>query len=180
MENEIRILEIDSTSLIQEIEKLGAVKVGEWVQKRKIYDTKPAVSNKWMRLRTNGVTTTLAIKEICDKQKIDGTKELEIQVSSFDKTADILEELGYTPRNYQENKRIQYVYNQIEIDIDTWPLIPTYVEIEGKSVSEVLSFLELISYDETKKTSMDVESVYQYYGLDINDYPILTLEGEEK
>ena len=64
----------------------------------------------------------------------------------------------------------------MEIDIDTWPLLPTYVEIEGKSVSDVLNFLNLISYDESKKTTMDVESIYRRYGIDINNYPVLTFE----
>ncbi len=176
MENELRILDIDIDEWTKMLENLGAIKVGYWVQKRKIYDFKPAIHNKWLRLRTNGYETTLTIKEICDNQKIDGTRELEIEVSDFDKTSCILEELGYHARNYQENKRIRYLYNDVEIDIDTWPLLPTYVEIEGKSVSDVLNFLNLISYDESKKTTMDVESIYRRYGIDINNYPVLTFE----
>lgn len=178
MENEVRILEIDIEEWIAMLEKMGAHKIGDWIQKRKIYDFKPAIPNKWLRLRTNGTTSTLTIKEIRDNQKIDGTREVEIEVSSFEQTGIILEELGYSYRNYQENRRIRYQYQDIEIDIDTWPKIPTYVEIEGKDVSSVLEFLKLISFDESKKTTMDVENIYRHYGFDINDYPVLTFEGE--
>ncbi len=60
----------------------------------------------------------LTIKEI-KNDKIDGTEELEIEVSDFSKTNSILNELGYTHRAYQENKRTRYIYERIEISIDT-------------------------------------------------------------
>lgn len=100
--------------------------------KRYVYDFNPINKNKWIRLRTDGKTSTLTIKEIVDKNEIDGTNEIEIEVSSFENANKILNELGYVARNYQENKRIKYTLDGVEIDIDFWPLIPPYVEIEGK------------------------------------------------
>lgn len=114
-----------------------------------------------------------------DSTKIDGVRELEIEVSDYEKTAEILEELGYDAKAIQENKRIRYLYGDIEIDIDTWPLIPTYVEIEGRNVESVEQFLKKIDYDKEKITTLDVENVYrEYYGIDINHYPNLTFELE--
>lgn len=52
----------------------------------------------------------------------------------------MLKELGYDPKGFQENRRIQYTFNGVEIDIDFWPLIPTYLEIEGNTEEEVLGF----------------------------------------
>lgn len=181
LETEVKILEIDVLEWTKKLEEMGAKKVGSWIQKRNVYDFHPAQKGKWIRLRTNGVETTLAIKEILDKQKKDGMKELETIVSDFDQCAEILVELGYTPRSTQENRRIQYLYQGIEIDIDTWPMIPTYIEIEGNSVEEVENFLQKISYHPEKMTTLDVESVYKdIYGIDLNAYPKLTLTEEEK
>lgn len=81
-----------------------------------------------VRLRTNGVKNTITVKEIIDNQVIDGTNELEVEVSDFNIANLILKELGYVPRNYQENYRIIYNLNGVQISIDTWPKIPTYVE----------------------------------------------------
>ncbi len=50
-------------------------------------------------------------------------------VSDFDKTVGMLKILGYEARSIQENKRIRYVLDDVEIDIDTWPLIPLYIEV---------------------------------------------------
>ncbi len=36
------------------------------------------------------------------------------------------------PRAVQENKRCHYILEDVEIDIDSWPMIPDYIEIEGK------------------------------------------------
>jgi adenylate cyclase class IV len=58
-----------------------------------VYNFTPATYNKWIRLRTNGEKATLCIKEIWDENKIDGVKELEIEVDNFEKTNQILETL---------------------------------------------------------------------------------------
>lgn len=177
MEYEIRILEIEKEKWIQKLENMGAKKVMDCVQERCVYDFSPVVSNKWIRLRTNGTCNTLTIKEILDKGNIDGTSELEIEVSDFHKTKAILEELGYIPRSYQVNERIRYLYKDIEIDIDTWPLIPTFVEIEGKSKEDVLNFLKLIDYNPKHLTTLDIESIYLHYGI-VLDYKVLTFKEQ--
>ena len=72
-EFEIRVLEINIEEMIKKVEKLGGTKVGEYDQKRYVYDLKPAQDNKWIRLRTNGIETTLTYKNI-ESNTIDGTK----------------------------------------------------------------------------------------------------------
>lgn len=167
VEYECRILEINKEEFIGKLEKAGAIKIGEYFQKRYVYDFNPVISNKWIRLRTNGKKTTLTIKEITDKT-VDGTKELEIEVSSFDDTNNILNELRYKTRNYQENSRISYMLDDVEIDIDTWPLIPTYAEIEGSSKECVDNLLKKLSICEKNITCLDVASIYnEIYNINI-------------
>ena len=135
-EYEIRVLEIDKESIVKKLESLGTIKKGEYNQKRYVYDLKPLQKGKWIRLRTNGIDTTLTYKDI-EKNTIDGTKEVELRVEDFDIANEFLNKIGFIARNYQENKRIQYILDNVEIDIDTWPMIPTYLEIEANSEKEV-------------------------------------------
>ncbi len=137
------------------------------MQKRYVYDTIPANPNKWIRLRTNGTKTTLTVKEIKDKSAISGTDEIEITVDSLETTNELLESLGFKSRNYQENYRKMYVLNNVEISIDSWPMIPTYAEIEGKSEQDVLDTLKLLGYTKKDYTTLDVESIYKLYNIDI-------------
>ena len=82
-EYEVRVLEIDYEKIILKLKELGAEFKGEYNQKRYVYNTIPKCDGKWIRLRTNGKNTTLTYKSV-EKQTIDGTKELEIEVSNFD------------------------------------------------------------------------------------------------
>lgn len=168
IEYECTLLEINKEEFIKLIEKNGAKKIGDFDQKRYTYDFNPVNKNKWIRLRTNGKTSSLTIKNILDKNSIGGNTELEIEVDNFENTNLILNELGYNYRNYQENKRTIYVLDDIEFDIDSWPLIPTYVEIEGKNEESVKNMIKKLNLNEKKITNLDVTSIYkEKYNIDI-------------
>lgn len=81
--------------------------------------------------------------------------------------------MGIKSRGYQENKRTQYILNGVEIDIDSWPMIPTYVEIEGKNEEEVMNTLEILELPKDKVTTLDVDSVYKKYGIDLKVIEVL-------
>ena len=179
-EREVTILDIDTDDFIEKIESLGAEKKGEFLQRRYVFDFQPIDPNKWIRLRTNGTKTTLTIKEIIDRNAIDGTNELEITVDDFDKTKEVLNQLGYSARNYQENYRRVYLLNNTEISIDSWPLIPTYAEVEGKTNEDVQNVLKIIDTSKNDVTTLDVESIYKdKYGIDILAIKELKFEGNK-
>ena len=177
IEYEIRVLEINVEEIKNKLCELNAILVEDVFQKRYVYDFNPVEPNKWIRLRTNGTTSTLTIKNL-ESSKIDGTKEMEIIVDDFDTANEILNELGYKPRGIQENKRIKYDLNGVEVDIDTWPGIPTYLEIEGKSEQEVYDTLELLGLTKENATSLDVQSIYeQIYHIDLKKNPNLSFDN---
>ena len=177
-EYEIRILEVDVEKITQKLEEIGAEKIGDWLQKRYVYDMIPKKENQWIRLRTNGEKTTLTYKNV-EKDTIDGTKELEIVVNDFEKTNEILEILGYKNKGYQENRRIRYILNGVEIDIDSWPMIPTYMEIEGKNEYEVMNTLSRLGIEENKVCTLNCEDIYKkVYNINIDEIKRLTFEKE--
>lgn len=166
-EFEIRILEIDVNDMIEKLEKLWAQRIAEREMRRFVYDFSPKKEWSWIRLRFDWTKTTLAIKEIQNDQ-IDGTKELEISVEDFDKTNLILEKLGYKFRNYQENRRISYKLDNVEIEIDFWPLIPPYLEIEGKTIEDVEKAVNKIGFDMQQTTSINTIKIYKQYWIDLD------------
>ena len=178
-EYEVRILEIDKDKIIKKLNKIGAKFCWDQVQRRYVYDFMPKLDGKWIRLRTNGIKTTLTIKDIVSS-KIDGTRELEVEVSDFDTTNSILNELGYEAKGYQENRRCQYVLDDVEIDIDDWPYLSTYLEIEGPSEERVYEVIKLLGFSEKDTTTRDVEGIYSDYGYDLKNNYDLKLEEERK
>lgn len=178
-EYEVRILDINRDELIEKLEKVGALFQWDLIQKRFVYDFIPKEDNKWIRLRTNGEKTTLTIKNLTSSS-IDGTQELEIEVDNFERCNLILKELGYNPRGYQENRRRQYILNGVEIDIDSWPKIPDYLEIGGPSEEAVFNTLEYLGFKREDATTRDVEGIFLDYGFNLQEIYDLKLEEERK
>jgi len=162
-EIEVRVLNIDKKNLISKLEKNNAEFIGDWNQVRYVYDFNPVDPHRWIRLRTNGIDTTLTIKEVQDKT-IEGTKELEIIVSSLETAHQILEKLGYKRRSIQENKRIRYILNDVEIDIDTWPGLNTYVEFEGNSEDKIKEVFKLLNLDYEDAITDNAQDIYMSMG----------------
>lgn len=165
-EIEVKILEINVEDVIANLNALGAKKIGEKMQKRFVYDFNPKKENSWIRLRTDGIKTTLTVKEI-HNDSIDGTRELEVMVDDFEKTNLLLEKLGYVSKGYQENKRISYVLGNAEIEIDFWPRIPPYLEIEAKTIFGVETMIKKLGFNVSQSTSISTIKVYKKYGIDL-------------
>ncbi len=178
MENEyeITVLDIDVKEIENKLIELGAVKEGDYFQKRKLYNFHEEYKGRFIRLRTNGTKATLTIKDKSAKKDIGSVKELEIEVSDFEKTNQIMNMLGYEHSMYQENKRTIYRLGEIEFDIDTWPMIPTYLEIEGKNKEQVEKMIEKLNVDKEKVSLDKVSEIYKKYGLDIHEYKDLKFE----
>jgi len=168
-EFEVKILNINVAEIKRKLKAIGAKKLIERKMRRYVYDIDPKDKNTWIRLRDNGEKVTLTIKEI-EHENIDGTKELEIEVDSFDKTNLLLNKLGFFHRAYQENKRISYKIGNVEVEIDFWPKIPPYLEIEGKSAIRVKSVVKMLGFDLSQTTSINTEDVYKKYGLNLHDF----------
>ena len=182
-EVEVKFLDIDPDSLIKKLEELGAQRIFERLYKRRVFDYPDWRLDKkysWLRLRDEGDQITLAFKKrVKPGQKGENDQSMqenEVIVSDFEKTTDILLNIGLTEKSYQENKRIRYILNDIELDIDFWPQIPPYLEIEAESwekIEEAIKFLELNSED---KKIFSTTQVYENYKIDLNDYQKVTFQ----
>lgn len=62
-----------------------------------------------------------------------------------------------------------------ELEIDEWPLIPPYLEIEAASAEAVRRVASLLGYDEALLTSENTTKVYRRYGIDLAEHRELRL-----
>jgi adenylate cyclase class 2 len=141
-EIEARFLEINKDDLITKLKKINAQDMGENLLEEVIfYDNKLEwiERRKYIRLRKSGDQIKLTYKHNLE-QTIDSATEIEIEVNDFQKTKEILVNAGLSAYRNQQKKRHTFKYEDLTIDIDTWPRIPTYVEIEGPSESLIKDF----------------------------------------
>jgi adenylate cyclase class 2 len=167
-ECEIRILDIDIDDITNKLEELGAEKIGEYNQKRYVYDIIPAQEGKFIRLRTNGYETTLAYKDKA-YTSMSSTKELEMKIEDFSKAHMFLKTVGFLENKYIENKRITYVYNDVEFDIDCYPMIPPYMEIEASNESIVNEFIDRLGLRDHVLTVESLKKIYCRYNIDFEN-----------
>lgn len=167
IEFEAKILDIDPAALAALILDKGGQRLGEKFLRRYVYDVVPGDRSKWVRLRDTGDDTTLTVKEITS-DAIDGTREVEVSVDDFAATNALLAMLGFLPKSYQENKRDSFVLDGAQLEIDTWPRIPPYLEIEARSTAEVIRIAGLLGFAEADLTGENTIKVYARYGIDLN------------
>ena len=136
-------------------------------------------SKKWIRVRQTNDKTTIAVKHILadNGTNIQQMLETEIEVPSIKEANNLLEALGYAYKSYQEKERITYVLDDYELDIDTWPGIPTYVEVEGKSEKDLNNILNKLGYSIEETVSCTADEVYERYGLSMFDNRELKFEN---
>ncbi|CAM3157987.1 CYTH domain-containing protein [Saccharomonospora xinjiangensis] len=172
IEHEAKILDIDPDAMQRLILDKGGQKLGERFMRRYVYDITPGDRSTWIRLRDTGDEITLTVKQITS-DAIDGTHEIEVGVDDFAATNALLNVLGFTAKSYQETKRTSFILDGAQVEIDTWPQIPPYLEIEAGSKDEVIRVAGLLGHTEADLTGENTIKIYARYGIDLNTIPEL-------
>jgi adenylate cyclase class 2 len=110
----------------------------EFLQKRIVMELPKGheVKGGFVRVRDEGDKITLTYKFV-GGQKIEDQKEVLVVVDDFDTTVELLSSIGCTAQAYEESKRELWSCDGVEITIDDWPFLFSYIEVEGKSEGEV-------------------------------------------
>ena len=166
IEIEAKFLDIDVNILRATLKKNNAILIHEErLMRRKNFDYHDSHLEKvggWIRIRDEGDKITLAYKQLTDRT-LEGTKEISIVVNDFDKACNLLLAIGMDSKSYQETKRERWELNGVEVTIDTWPWIPTFVELEGSNENKLRGAAEHLGLDWGKAMHGSVETAYQAY-----------------
>lgn len=180
MEKEIetRFLDIKKDEFAKELVLLGAIDKGEekleeiilhpadlsWIGKR-----------KFVRLRKAKGKIKLTYKENVE-QAVDSAREIELEVSDLKKCVEFLSKLGLVPMRQLEKYRHTFVLGDVTFDIDSWPKIPVYVEIEGPSVEALKAVCEQLRMDWKKRFDGDAREVFRKYGYELDNIVVITFD----
>jgi adenylate cyclase, class 2 len=148
-EIEFRFLEINKDELVRKLLSLGARDEGEsMLEETIIYDPKLKWKDeqRFIRLRKKGDVTKLTYKHH-QSQTIGGAYEIEFGIDDLKKAEALFEEIGLPAYRHQQKKRHTLQLNGVTFDIDTWPRIPTYAELEGDSEESLKTAAKAVGYD---------------------------------
>jgi adenylate cyclase, class 2 len=180
-EIEAKILNIDVVEIEKKLKAIGAVRKGEKFFKSISCDY-PGFpldkNNSWVRLRDEGDKVNLAYKRrlVTDNTigKDVGMEEVEVTVSDFETTKEFLLKIGLVVKFAQEKKRVTWEKDNVTFDIDTWPRLPTYLEVEGESWEEVDAAILALGLKLEDKKICSTTQIYEMAGIRDKDYIKMT------
>lgn len=182
-EIEVKFLDINQKEMEKRLLDLGATKIFDKIFKRKVFDYSDLRLDKigaYIRLRGEGDKITLTYKRRIgmtdDGTNDKGMEEIEVAVSDFDSVTTILEKIGLTEKLNEEQRRIRYTLDSINYDIDFWPLLKPYLEIEASSWNKVNKAIRLLRLNPDDKKIFTTMQIYELSGIDEMEYKKLTFK----
>lgn len=162
LEIEAKFLNINHDEMRAKLRQLGAKCQKPMRLMRRVTIDTPLMKKKagWIRVRHEGDKITLAYKQI-DSLTVDGVKEIEVEVSSFDDTIALLSEAGLVQGSFQESKRETWHLDSAEIELDEWPWLNPYMEIEAGDEQTIKNVAGQLGLNWQDACFGDVMTVYQ-------------------
>lgn len=165
-EIEAKFLDIDFHAVRTKLKKIGGSLVhSESLTRQKVFDFPDFRLDKdssWLRLRDENGKIILTLKK-WEKEGIDGMKEIECEVDSFEEAEGLLFAIGMKVKSTQMKKRELWQLGDVEFMIDTWPWIPTFLEIEGNSEKSVRAAAALLNMHWEAALFGGVAGIYKKY-----------------
>ena len=166
-EVELKILEINVDEVIAKLLDLGAEQTFSGLVKSTFFDTPDRAlkkSGKLLRLREVGDERELTVKEPCEKEgQCKVRTEHQVSISSLKQAVNLLQALGYEQVKYHEKRRTSFACDNIHCEIDQYPNVPAYLEIEGQSEEEVLEFLDKLGFSSSDAKDWTATKVLKEY-----------------
>jgi adenylate cyclase class 2 len=162
-EYEARFLSIDADAIRGKLSALSAERIKPRGLMRRTVFSNNDIDERggWLRLRDEGNRTTLTYKQtVSDAPAIDSILEAEIIVSDFLDTRTLLEAMGFKALRYQENYREEWKLDAVTFDLDTWPDLRTFLEIEGPGEDAVSAAAHKLDLDMAEAVFGSVDEVY--------------------
>ncbi len=178
-EIEAVFLEVNKDEIEEKLKTIGAEKVKDIFYQITAFDFPDYnldKDNSWVRLRDDGERVVLAFKKRLGVSSQDGStndkgmEEVEVVVDSYETTKLFLKKTGFIEKHEAEKKRTRWQKDGVTFDIDTWPAIPTFLEIEANSWGDIEEGIELLGLNSDEKKVCSANQIYMMYGMDMMEY----------
>lgn len=171
-EVEVKVLDIDKTEVEKQLTKLGAEKTYEgrlsvdW-----FWRTEDTEGNEpwFLRVRSDSSGRAEVTWKARSQHGIYSRKhkEINIPLPNHEDMKELFLEIGLVLYAHQEKDRTSYALRDWKFDIDQYPGMPVFMEIEGKDNAHIKEALELLKLIRNR-TWVDGERklIKDVYGLD--------------
>ena len=174
-EIEAKFLNTNHDALRAKLIEIGATRERPMrLMRRKVFDFPDfrldKQKNAWVRVRDEGDKITMGYKQLNDRS-LEGTHEVSVEVDDFDTACAFLESVGMEVKAYQETKRESWRLGAVEIELDEWPWIRPFAEIEGPDEASLRHVAARLGLDwrDVRHGSVEVAYLAEY---DVTEHEI--------
>ena len=177
-EHEIKVLDVDIEQLVKKLDKLGAKKVYDDERTIIALDTKDKMflnkQDKLIRVTDEG---SIKVTMHVNQSKPEIKEGIKFKTSRLKETIDFFHQLGLDPISKVKAKRISYELGKIDFDIDKFPAIPAFLEIDIEFLKEegyeLKQLLKELGLENNKIVVMGTEDIHNLYGKGyFNEYKV--------
>ena len=170
-EHEVKVLDVNVAELCKRLEEIGAKKVYDDVRTIIALDTEDRhylnEKDKLIRVTVEG---SIKVTMHVNQSKPNIKSGIKFRTSRLKETMDFFHEMGLDPISKVEAPRISYELGKIDFDIDKFPAIPAFLEIDIENIDEegytVEDLLKKLGLENNKVVVMGTEDIHEMYGVD--------------
>ena len=174
-EIETKVLDIDGKSVTRVLKKLGAKRfrdtrlVVDWYREKGVKEGK----DQWyLRIRSDSTgkheVTWKARSQITGVAR--KHKEINFLVNEPDKLSDLFKSIGLEKYAHQEKDRVSYRFKKWTFELDIYPGMPPFLEIEGTSERHIREGMRLLGIQKNRTWAEGERTLIQnVYNLDWYD-----------
>jgi adenylate cyclase class 2 len=172
-EIEVKILEINPAEIRKKLKQAGAKRVFGGTIGARYYDFSDRRIRKAgnvLRLRKFGKKIELTFKNIKGKKKYKHADETDVIIEDFEAMHRFLTSIGLKHYAALRKKRERYQIKGLKFEIDKYPGIPYYVEVEAKTKKDTKKAklllekgVRLIGYKMSDTKPWNAFEVHKYY-----------------
>ncbi|MDR2063369.1 MAG: MBL fold metallo-hydrolase [Candidatus Nomurabacteria bacterium] len=127
-----------------------------------------------VRVRDESDRVTMSYKQTAD-DSLTGTKEICLVVDDYDKAVDFLKQIGMVQKSTEETRRESWTLDGAEIELDEWPWLPAFVEVETENEADMGKIADKLGLKMSEAMHGSVDIVYEkYYAVtcdEVNAWP---------
>ena len=169
-EIEIKILEINKEEVIKKLIALGAKKIASEKQKSYFFDFPDCrIKNdkSSLRLRSFGDRNFVTFKKAVSSDGAKIEDETEIDVSSISETENLFLSLGLERKDSIGCIRTKYKIANVLFEIDEYPKVPCFMEIEAPSKEIIYNWVDKLNIDMSKIKAWSGRELFAHYGIKV-------------
>jgi adenylate cyclase class 2 len=167
-EIEVKILEIDPKKVVAKLKELGTKKVEAGMVSVTAFDfpdDRLMKKGSYIRVRTFGHRNELVLKTYEEQKEFRTMDEIETTVGDYNTTLKLFDALGMKVFAKHEKYRATYVIGSMKFELDKYPTMPWFVEVEAPSKEDVEKGVKMLGFDMSRATSRSGAEFFRSYGL---------------